>query len=151
MTRCMWWALDGLRVICTRVHCDLLGVCVGDTLQHSEEIVETQWQEKIQNEDRWERAGQEPVAKQILRRKWGGSDTPSGSQHPAPHAKPWPGTRRGRGREAGLATVGGDTLKQSWNSRGPTGPEWQEQPRTECNGGGSLMAYAPMGAMGISK
>ena len=80
-----------------------------------------------------------------------GSDTPSGSQHPAPHAKPWPGTRRGRGREAGLATVGGETLKQSWNSRGPTGPEWQEQPRTEYDGGGSLMAYAPLGAMGISK
>ena len=30
-----------------------------------------QWQEKIRNEDLWERAGQEPVAKQILRRKWG--------------------------------------------------------------------------------
>ena len=28
-------------------------------------------QEKIRNEDLWERAGQEPVAKQILRRKWG--------------------------------------------------------------------------------
>ena len=80
-----------------------------------------------------------------------GSDTPSGSQHPAPHAKPWPETRRGRGREAGFATVGGETLKQSWNSRGPTGPEWQEQPRTECDGGGSLMAYAPLGVVGISK
>ena len=30
-----------------------------------------QWQEKIRNEDLWERAGQEPVVKQILRRKWG--------------------------------------------------------------------------------
>ena len=80
-----------------------------------------------------------------------GSDTRSGSQHPAPHAKPWPGTRRGRGREAGLATAGGETLKQSWNSRGPTGLEWPEQSRTECDGGGSLMAYAPLGAMGISK
>nr|KAG5686756.1 hypothetical protein BaRGS_011872 [Batillaria attramentaria] len=39
--------------------------------------------EKIRNEERWELAGQEPVAKQILRRKWG-----SGSQHLAPHAKP---------------------------------------------------------------
>nr|KAG5685937.1 hypothetical protein BaRGS_028663 [Batillaria attramentaria] len=28
-------------------------------------------QEKIRNEELWERAGQEPVAKQILRRKWG--------------------------------------------------------------------------------
>nr|KAG5698334.1 hypothetical protein BaRGS_010920 [Batillaria attramentaria] len=27
--------------------------------------------EKIRNEELWERAGQEPVAKQILRRKWG--------------------------------------------------------------------------------
>ena len=46
------------------------------------------WPEMIPNEDLWERAGQEPVAKQILRRKWGGSDTPSGSRHPASHAKP---------------------------------------------------------------
>ena len=43
-------------------------------------------------------------------------------------------------REAGLATVGGETLKQSWNSKGPTSPEWPEQPRTECDGEGSLMA-----------
>ena len=48
-----------------------------------------------------------------------------------------PGTCRGRERQAGLATVGGDTLKQSWNSKGPTGPEWPEQPRTECDGEGS--------------
>ena len=42
-----------------------------------------------------------------------GSDKPSGNQHPAPHAKPLPGTRRGREEEAGLTTVGGETLKQS--------------------------------------
>ena len=80
-----------------------------------------------------------------------GLDTSSGSQHPASHAKPWPGTHRGREREAGFTTVGGETLKQSWNSRGPTGPESPEQPKTECDGRGSLMAYAPPGAMGISK
>ena len=34
-------------------------------------IYKFQWPEKIRNEDMWERAGQEPVAKQILRRKWG--------------------------------------------------------------------------------
>ena len=34
-------------------------------------ICKIQWQEKIRNEDLWERAGQEPVAKQILQRKWG--------------------------------------------------------------------------------
>ena len=34
-------------------------------------IYKIRWQEKIRNEDMWGRAGQEPVAKQILRRKWG--------------------------------------------------------------------------------
>ena len=34
-------------------------------------IYKVQWQEKIWNEDLWERAGQESVAKQILQRKWG--------------------------------------------------------------------------------
>ena len=34
-------------------------------------IYKIRWQEKIRNEDLWERAGQEPVAKKILRRKWG--------------------------------------------------------------------------------
>nr|KAG5701649.1 hypothetical protein BaRGS_019338 [Batillaria attramentaria] len=34
-------------------------------------IFKTRWTEKIQYEELWERAGQEPVAKQILRRKWG--------------------------------------------------------------------------------
>ena len=66
-----------------------------------------------------------------------GLDTPSGSQHPAPHAKPWPGTRRGRGREASLVTAGGETLKHRWNNKGPTGLGWPKQPRTECDGEGS--------------
>ena len=34
-------------------------------------IYKIQWQEKIRNADLCERAGQEPVAKQILLRKWG--------------------------------------------------------------------------------
>ena len=34
-------------------------------------IYKIQRQEEILNEDLWERAGQEPVAKQTLRRKWG--------------------------------------------------------------------------------
>ena len=34
-------------------------------------IYKIQWQEKIRNEDLCDRAGQEPVAKQILWRKWG--------------------------------------------------------------------------------
>nr|KAG5704779.1 hypothetical protein BaRGS_015162 [Batillaria attramentaria] len=32
-------------------------------------IFNIRWPEKIRNEELWERAGQEPVAKQILRRK----------------------------------------------------------------------------------
>nr|KAG5693183.1 hypothetical protein BaRGS_014073 [Batillaria attramentaria] len=34
-------------------------------------IFNIRWPEKVRNEELWERAGQEPVAKQILRRKWG--------------------------------------------------------------------------------
>nr|KAG5701303.1 hypothetical protein BaRGS_020665 [Batillaria attramentaria] len=34
-------------------------------------IFNIRWPEKIRNEELWERAGQEPLAKQILRRKWG--------------------------------------------------------------------------------
>ena len=34
-------------------------------------IYKIQWQEKIRNEDLWEWTEQEPVAKQILQRKWG--------------------------------------------------------------------------------
>ena len=34
-------------------------------------IYKIQWQEKIWHEDLWEQVGQEPVAKQILQRKWG--------------------------------------------------------------------------------
>nr|KAG5707393.1 hypothetical protein BaRGS_005360 [Batillaria attramentaria] len=48
-------------------------------------IFNIRWPEKIRNEELWERAGQEPLAKQILRRKL---NTPLGSQHPAPLAKP---------------------------------------------------------------
>ena len=43
-----------------------------DILQHSlRRIYNVRWPEMIPNEDLWERAGQEPVAKQILKRKWG--------------------------------------------------------------------------------
>ncbi|XP_068713224.1 uncharacterized protein [Montipora foliosa] len=33
-------------------------------------ICNIRWPEKIRNEDLWERAGQEPVVKQIMRRRW---------------------------------------------------------------------------------
>ena len=70
-------------------------------------IYKMQWQEKIQNEDLWEQAGQEQVAKQILRRKW------DWIRHTL--RKPALSTTRlrGGGRESGLATAGGETLKQN--------------------------------------
>ena len=46
-----------------------------------------QWQEKVPNEDLWERTGRESVAKQILRRKWGWIGHTL-RKHPAPNAKP---------------------------------------------------------------
>nr|KAG5693080.1 hypothetical protein BaRGS_010639 [Batillaria attramentaria] len=39
--------------------------------QAKKRIFNIRWPEKIRNEELWERAGQEPAAKQILRRKWG--------------------------------------------------------------------------------
>nr|KAG5708373.1 hypothetical protein BaRGS_034404 [Batillaria attramentaria] len=51
-----------------KVDTDSILLCVS-TLFAS--IFNIRWPEKIRNEELWERAGQEPVAKQILRRKWG--------------------------------------------------------------------------------
>nr|KAG5707556.1 hypothetical protein BaRGS_001104 [Batillaria attramentaria] len=44
-------------------------------------IFNIRWPEKIRNEELWERAGQEPVAKQILRRKWGWLGQEASIQH----------------------------------------------------------------------
>ena len=97
-------------------------------------IYKIRWQEKIWNEDLWEQAGQEPVAKQILWRKWGRighalRKPASSTTRQALICNP----QRKRGRPH---NTGGETLKQSWNNKGPTGLEWQEQSRTECNGEG---------------
>ena len=89
-------------------------------------IYNIRWPEMIPNEDLWEQVGQEPVAKQIWRGSRAGLDTPSGSRHPAPQAKLWPGTRRERGREASLTTAGGKTLRQSSSSKVQTGQEQQD-------------------------
>ena len=76
-------------------------------------IYKIQWQEKIQNEVLWERAGQDPVAKQILRRKWGwiGHTLRKPASSTTRQALTW--NPQGKGREDGLTTVGGETLKQS--------------------------------------
>ena len=80
-------------------------------------IYKIQWQQKIRNEDLWMRQGQEPVAKQILWRKWGwiGHTLRKLTSSTTRQALTWnpPGTSRGREREAGLTTVRGETLKQS--------------------------------------
>ena len=59
------------------------------------------WQEKIRNEDLWERARQEPVAKQILWRKWGwiGHTLRKPASNTTRQALTWnPQGKRNRGR-----------------------------------------------------
>ena len=51
-------------------------------------IYNIRWPEMIPNKDLWERAGQEPVAKQILKREWGWIGHTLGSRHPVSNAKP---------------------------------------------------------------
>nr|KAG5686779.1 hypothetical protein BaRGS_009999 [Batillaria attramentaria]KAG5698216.1 hypothetical protein BaRGS_024023 [Batillaria attramentaria] len=89
-------------------------------------IFNIRWPEKIRNEELWERAGQEPVAKQILRRKWGwiGHTLRKPASSTTRQALTW--NPQGKGIEARLATAGGGTLRQSYVNRGPTGLEWQE-------------------------
>nr|KAG5695706.1 hypothetical protein BaRGS_022383 [Batillaria attramentaria] len=89
-------------------------------------IFNIRWPEKIRNEELWERAGQEPVAKQILRRKWGWIGHIL--RKPAPSTTRQALTRnpQGKRKRGRLATAGGGTLRQSYISRGPTGLEWQE-------------------------
>ena len=76
-------------------------------------IYKIQWQAKILNEDLWERAGQEPVAKRILRRKWSwiGHSLRKPASSTTLQALTW--NPQGKEKEAVLATVGGETLKQS--------------------------------------
>ena len=71
------------------------------------------WPEMIPNEDLWERAGQEPVAKQILKRKWGwiGHTLRKPASSITRQALTWNPQGNG-GREAGLATAGGETLRR---------------------------------------
>ena len=89
-------------------------------------IYNIRWPEMTPNEELWERAGQELVAKQILKKKWGWNGHTLRKPASEPHAKLWPGTCRERGKEAGLATVGGETLRQSLRSNVQTGQEQQD-------------------------
>ena len=59
-------------------------------------IFNIRWPEMIPNEDLWERAGQEPVAKQILKRKWGwiGHPPEASIQHHTPNPNLGQGKRK---------------------------------------------------------
>ena len=83
-------------------------------------IYKIQWQETIRNEDMWERAGQEPVAKQILRTKldWIGHTLRKPASSTTRQALA--GTHRGREREAGLATAEAELKQQGTNWSGMT-------------------------------
>ena len=50
-------------------------------------IYKIRWQEKIRNEDLWEREGRNQWPSRYFGGSGAGSDTPSGSHHPALHAK----------------------------------------------------------------
>ena len=77
-----------------------------------------QWQEKIRNEDLWERAGQEPVAKQTLRRKWGwiGHTLRKPASSTTRQALTWnPQGKRRRGRPRNSCRRDTEAeLKQQW-------------------------------------
>ena len=114
-------------------------------------IYNIQWQEKIRNEDLWERAGQEPVAEQILRKKWVwiGHTLRKPASSTTRQALTWnPQGKRKRGRP-----------RNSWRRDTEAelkqlGTNWSGMTRAVQNRvrwRGSLMAYAPLGAMGISK
>jgi len=96
----------------------------------------------IPNGDLWERAGQEPVAKQILKRKWGWightlQKPASSITRPALSWNPQGKRKRGRPRNSWRRDTEAELKQQG------TKQEQQEQPRTECAGEESSMAYAP--------
>ena len=103
-------------------------------------IYKIQWQEKIRSEDLWEWAGQEPVVKQILWRKWGwiGHTLRKPASSITRQALTWnPQGKRKRSRP-----------RNSWR-RDAEAELKQQGTSARCDGGGSLMAYTPPGAMGI--
>ena len=95
--------------------------------------------------------GQEPVAKQILRRKWSwiGHTLRKPASSTTRQDLAWnPQGKRNRGRPRNSWRRDTEAeLKQQ-------GTNWSRMTRaarTECDGSGSLMAYAPLGALVISK
>ena len=75
------WASGGISMRTTQAMQRKIQTFFNTCLRH---IYKIQWQEKIRNEDLLERAGQEAVAKQILRRKWGWIEHTPSIQHHTP-------------------------------------------------------------------
>ena len=93
-------------------------------------IYKNQWQEKILKEDLWERAGQEPVAKQVLQRKWGWightlRKPASSTTRQALTWSPWGKRKRGRPRNSWKRGTEAE-LKQQ-------GPNWSGMTRAAQN------------------
>ena len=114
-------------------------------------IYKIQWQEKIRNEDLWERVGQEPVAKQILRRKWGwiGHTLRKPASNTTRQALTWNPQgekKRGRPRNSWRRDTEAELKQQGTNWSGMT-----RASQNRVRWRGSLMAYAPLGVTGISK
>ncbi|KAK7098925.1 hypothetical protein V1264_003140 [Littorina saxatilis] len=114
-------------------------------------IFKIRWTDKICNEELWQRAGQEPVNSQILRRKWGwiGHTLRKPTSSITRQALTWnPQGKRKRGRPRNSWRRDTEAeLKRQGNS-------WAEAERTaqnRCDGEMLSMAYAPLGAKGLSK
>ena len=111
-------------------------------------IYKIQWQEKIRNEDLWKQAGQEPVAKQILRRKWGwiGHTLKKPASSTTRQALTWnpQGKRKkGRPRNSWRRDTEAELKQQGTNWSGMT-----RAAQNRVRWRGSLMAYAPLGSDG---
>ena len=125
-------------------------------------IYKIQWQEKIRNEDLWERAGQEPVAKQVLRRNWGwiGHTLRKPASSTTRQALTWnPQGKRNRGRprnswkrdtEAELKQQGDQVV---WNDKSSPEQSAMAGGVGRVGGGGGVRWWPmlPLGAMGIRK
>ncbi|XP_070189011.1 uncharacterized protein [Littorina saxatilis] len=114
-------------------------------------IFKIRWTDKICNEELWQSAGQEPVDSQFLRRKWGwightlGKPTSSITRQ-ALTWNPQGKRKRGRPRNSWRRDTEAELKRQgnSWTEAEKT------QQRAECDGEMPSMAYAPLGAQGLS-
>ncbi|KAK7113054.1 uncharacterized protein [Littorina saxatilis] len=135
----------------TKVTQQKIQTCINTCLRR---ICKIRWTDKICNEELWQRAGQEPVDSQMLRRKWGwiGHTLRKPTSSITRQALTWnPQGKRKRGRPRNSWRR--DTCTEAELKR--QGNSWTEAERTAQNRVRwrkmSSMAYAPLGAKGLSK